>query len=161
MNFTIDKRLYFHCLASGELKPHTKVLKNLFHNMALKNLYVTPKLPTYCSIGHNVRTKWMAPNKCCGTFFGHWFGQVHSSISTSKENVVVFFQFGYAEFSGYVHFFQFRLPITFLGKFGSKNQNCLFILKFGTWVYSNMQNSMVMFNFSAFYWNYPFWANLL
>ena len=100
------------------------------------------------------------PNKCCGTFFGHWFGHVHSSISTSKENVVVFFQFGYAEFSGYVHFFQFRPPITFLGKFGSKNQNCLFILKFGTWVYSNMQNSMVVFNFSAFYWNYPFWANL-
>ena len=24
-----------------------------------------------------VRTKWMALNKFCGTFFLHWFGQVH------------------------------------------------------------------------------------
>ena len=37
-----------------------------------------------------------------------------------QENVVVFFQFEYAEFSGYVHFFQFRPQIPFLGKFGSK-----------------------------------------
>ena len=50
---------------------------------------------------------------------------------------------------------------TFLGKFDPKNQNCQFILKFGTWTNSNMQNSMAMFNFSAFYWNYPFWENLV
>ena len=24
-----------------------------------------------------VGTKWMAPNKCCGIFFMHWFVQVH------------------------------------------------------------------------------------
>ena len=24
-----------------------------------------------------VRTKWMAPDKCCGTFFVHWSGQEH------------------------------------------------------------------------------------
>ena len=24
-----------------------------------------------------IRTKWMAPNKCCGIFFVHWYGQVH------------------------------------------------------------------------------------
>ena len=24
-----------------------------------------------------VRTKWMAPNKCCGIFFVHWCGQVN------------------------------------------------------------------------------------
>ena len=24
-----------------------------------------------------------------------------------------------------------------------------------------MQNSMAMFNFSAFYWNYPFWENFV
>ena len=78
----------------------------------------------------------------------------------SKENVVVFFQFEYAEFSGYVHFFRFQPQIPFLGNFGPKNQNCQFILKFGTWANSNMQNSMAMFNFSAFYWNYPFWANI-
>ena len=26
----------------------------------------------------NARTKWMTPNKCCGMFFVHWFGQVAS-----------------------------------------------------------------------------------
>ena len=67
----------------------------------------------------------------------------------------------YAEFSGYIHFFRFRPQIPFLGEFCPKNQNCQFILKFGTWTNSNMQNSMAMFNFSAFYWNYPFWANLV
>ena len=130
--------------------------------MALKNVYVTPKLPTYFSIGRKIRTyyKRVAPNKCCGTFFVHWFGQVHQSITASKENVVVFFQFEYAEFSGYVHFFRFRPQIPFLGKFGPKNQNCQVILKFGTWTNSNMPNSVALFNFSPFYWNYPFWSNL-
>ena len=71
-----------------------------------------------------------------------------------------FFQFEYAEFSGYVHFFRFRPQIPFLGKFGPKNRNCQFILKFGTWTNSNMQNSKT-FKFSAFYWNYLFWANLV
>ena len=108
-----------------------------------------------------VCTKWVAPNKGCGKFSVHWFNQVHYSITASKKNVVVFFQFEYAEFSGYVHFFRFRPQIPFLGKFGPKNQNYQFILKFGTWTNSNMQNSMVMFNFSPFYWNYPFWANLV
>ena len=41
LNFTSHKKFYFHCLAKLELKPHTKVLKNLFSNMALKNLYET------------------------------------------------------------------------------------------------------------------------
>ena len=39
LNFTSYKRFYFYCLANAELKSHTKVLENLFHNMALKNLY--------------------------------------------------------------------------------------------------------------------------
>ena len=30
-----------------------------------------------------------------------------------------------------VHLISFRLEISFLGKFGPKNQNCQFILKFG------------------------------
>ena len=107
-----------------------------------------------------IRTKWIAQNKC-GIFFVCCFGQVHYSITASKENVVVFFQFECAEFSSYVHFFRFRPQIPFLGKFGPKNQNCQFILKFGTWTNSNLQNSMAIFNFSAFDWNYPFWANLV
>ena len=45
-----------------------------------------------------VRTKWMIPNKCCGTFFVHWFGQVHQSITASKKNVVVFFHHNYNYF---------------------------------------------------------------
>ena len=47
LNFMNYKKFYFHCLANAELEPHTKVLKNLFHNMALKNLRVTTILPSY------------------------------------------------------------------------------------------------------------------
>ena len=49
LNFRIYKKFYFQCLANAELKPHTKVLKNLFHKMALKNLYVTTILSSYFS----------------------------------------------------------------------------------------------------------------
>ena len=108
------------------------------------------------SVRRNVLTKWVASNKCCGTFFVYWFGQVHQSITASKENVVAFFQFEYAEFSGYVHFFRFRLQIPFLGKFGPKNRNCQFILIFGTSTNSNILNSMIVFNFSAFLLELPY-----
>ena len=53
------------------------------------------------------------------------------------------------------------MEIPFLGKFGSKNQNCQLKLKFGTYTNSNMQNSMVMFIYFVFDWKYPFWANLV
>ena len=49
----------------------------------------------------------------------------------------------------------------FLGKFGPKNQNCHFKLKFGTYTSSNMQNSMVMFIVFVFDRKYPFLANLV
>ena len=49
----------------------------------------------------------------------------------------------------------------FLGKFGPKNQNCHFKLKFGTCTNSNMQNSMVMFICSVFDQKYSFLANLV
>ena len=39
MNFTSYKKFYFHCLANTELTPDTKVLKNLFYNMGLKNIF--------------------------------------------------------------------------------------------------------------------------
>ena len=39
---------------------------------------------------------------------------------------------------------------TFFGKFGLKNQNGQLKLKFDTWTNSNMQNSVMMFNFSSF-----------
>ena len=57
-------------------------------------------------------------------------------------------------------FFCFWVQIPFLGKFGPKDQNYQFKLKFGTGTNSNMENSMVMFIFSLFDWKYP-WANLL
>ena len=44
-----------------------------------------------------------------------------------------------------VRFFSFQPEIPFLGKFGQKNQNCQFKLKFGTETNSNVQNSMVVF----------------
>ena len=39
--------------------------------------------------------------------------------------------------------------------------NCQFKLKYGTRSSSNMQNSMVMFNFSFLDGKYTFWANLV
>ena len=46
-----------------------------------------------------------------------------------------------------VYFLCFRLEIPFLGKFGPKNKNCLFKLKFGTRTNSDMQNLLMMFTF--------------
>ena len=60
-----------------------------------------------------------------------------------------------------IHLISLRLEIPFLGKFGPKNQNCQFKLKFGTKTNLNMQNLVVLFTFSVFDWKYPFWANLV
>ena len=68
--------------------------------------------------------------------------------------------FEYARFNGTVHLFCFRLEISFLSKFGPKNQNCQFKLKFGTQNNSNMQNSMVVFTFSALDQKYSFCVKL-
>ena len=40
--------------------------------------------------------------------------------------------FKYAEFISGAHFFSLSSEMDFLGKFGSKNHNCQFTLKFGT-----------------------------
>ena len=48
-----------------------------------------------------------------------------------------------------------------MGKFGPKCQNYHFKLKFGNYTNSNMQISVMMFTFSAFYQKYPFWVNLV
>ena len=58
-------------------------------------------------------------------------------------------------------FFFFRLKVTFLGKFGLKNQNSQFKLKFGALTNSYMQISVVEFTFSILEWKYPFWANMI
>ena len=54
-----------------------------------------------------------------------------------------------------------RPEIPFWSKFGLKNQNFQFKLKFAAKIISNMQNLMVIFNFSVFDQKYPFWANLV
>ena len=55
--------------------------------------------------------------------------------------------FKYVEFNGNFHFFCFRLEVFFLDKFGFKNLNFQFKLKFGADTNSNMLNSMVVFTF--------------
>ena len=57
--------------------------------------------------------------------------------------------------------FCFRLETPFLSKFGPKNQNCQFKPKFGSYINSNMPNSMVVFTFSVLDWKQHFWANLV
>ena len=52
--------------------------------------------------------------------------------------------------------FVFKPETPFLGKLDPINQNCQFKPKFGTKTNSNMQNSMVVFTFSAFYRKNPF-----
>ena len=69
--------------------------------------------------------------------------------------------FEYTEFNGDVHFFCFKPETAFLGKFGSKNQNGQFELKFGAYTNSNMQNSMVVYTLSVLDLKKPFWANLV
>ena len=43
--------------------------------------------------------------------------------------------------------FLFRKETAFLGKFGTRNQNCLFKMKFDTKTNSNMHNSTALFTF--------------
>ena len=62
---------------------------------------------------------------------------------------------------GGVYCICFRLGIAFLGKFGPKNENCQFQLKFGTKSNSNMKNPMVMFTLSIFERKYPFYCKFV
>ena len=66
-----------------------------------------------------------------------------------------------AEFNGDIYFSFFTTEIPFLGKFGPKNQNYQFKLKFGNSTNSNMQNSIMVFTFSIFDLNNLFWANVI
>ena len=61
-------------------------------------LFSQEKPLQWTEVHTHVSTKQIAPNKCCGIFFAHWFGQVHWSINVSKENVVVFFHHNYDYF---------------------------------------------------------------
>ena len=104
---------------------------------------------------------------CCSLFWflsgNILFGQIWFKKSTLSVEAEIWcpHQFKYAEFNIDVHFFRFQLEISFLGKFGPKNQNYQFKLEFGTYSNSNMQSSMVMPTFFVFDWKYLFWANLV
>ena len=52
--------------------------------------------------------------------------------------------------------FSFKLQTPLLSKFGQKNQNYQFKLKFGKQTSPRMQNLMVVFAFSVFNRKYPF-----
>ena len=47
-----------------------------------------------------------------------------------------------------------------MGEFGPRNQNFQIKLKFGTYINSGIQNSMVVLT-SVLHRKYPFWANLV
>ena len=57
--------------------------------------------------------------------------------------------------------FLFTTTNALFGRFGPKNQNYQFKLKFGAQSNQNMQKSVVIFTFSVFDWKYPFWVNLI
>ena len=44
---------------------------------------------------------------------------------------------------------------------GSRNENCLFELKFCTLIYSSILHSMVMLIFPVLGWNDPIWTHLV
>ena len=56
---------------------------------------------------------------------------------------------------------RFRLHMLQWSKFGPKNQNCQFKLKFDTYTKLNMQNSVVLFTFSVFDSKYHFRSYLI
>ena len=53
--------------------------------------------------------------------------------------------FEYAKLNGGIHFICFSLGMSFLGNLGSKSENCLLKVKFGTYPNSNMLDSIVLF----------------
>ena len=63
--------------------------------------------------------------------------------------------------NGGVHLLHFQQEIPLWGKFGPKNQNYLFKVKFGAETNSNMVNSMVIFIFLFSTQNSLFWENLV
>ena len=75
-----------------------------------------------------------------------------------KFLISIFFKFNT---SCYLYVVSFRPETPFLGKFGPKNQNCQFKLKFGSKTYLKMQNLMAMFTFSVLNRKHPFRANLV
>ena len=132
--------------------------------MALKNLYVTPKLPTYFSIGiRYVRNNWVTPQKTLWNIFCALVraGTIEQHCKQGKCSY--FLPIWICRIQWVCSLFSISTANTiFWVNLVQNNQNCQSSFKFGTWTNSNMQKSMVgMFNFSAFYWNYPFWTNLV
>ena len=137
LNFTSYKKLYFHCLVSVELKPHKKVLKKLFRNITLKNLYVTPKLPTYFStVIRYVRTKWGVALNILWNIFCALVWPSTLEHHCLQVKCSCFLPIWIRTIQWLCSLFAISTAVLFLGKFGPKNQNWQFILKFGTWINS-------------------------
>ena len=113
------------------------------------------------SVIRYVRTKWVAPNKCCGIFFCTSVRPITLEHQRQQGKCSCFLRIWICRIQWLCSHFPISTTNALFCKFGPKNQNCQFILKFGTWTNSNMQNSMAIFKFSAFYWNYHFWASLV
>ena len=72
------QKALFYCLASVELKSRTKVWKSFSAIRLWKmSMWILNYQHVLTSVIRYIRTKWVAPNKCRGAFFVHWFGQVH------------------------------------------------------------------------------------
>ena len=55
--------------------------------------------------------------------------------------------FAYVIFNTGVNLFHLKPEMSSFSKFGTKDQNCQFKLKFGSWINSNVQKSMAVFTF--------------
>ena len=76
-------------------------------------------------------------------------------------NLVCRLTFEFPDFDSNVLFSWFKLKMSFWGKFGIKNQNCLFMVRYGIWPNSNMLNSMSMLTLFSLRPDSPLWANLI
>ena len=78
------------------------------------------------------RTSAIFPFSTRNSLFGQIWSKKQKLRIVSLSVNLVRDELEYAKFNGGVHFFYFRLETPFFGKFGPKNLNCQFKLKFGT-----------------------------
>ena len=108
------------------------------------------KYPSWGNLFQNIKIvslSWhLAPTLSTkNTFFEVNLVQKIKFVSLNWNLVLNSFE--YAQFNGDADFFCFWPKIHFLGKFGAKNQNCQFKLKFSSYSNSNLQKLVVNFLF--------------
>ena len=117
---------------------------NLVQNIKIVSLswHLAPTLIFICKI------QWwcsLFPFSTKNTFFEVNLVQKIKFVGLNWNLVLNSFE--YAQFNGDADFFCFWPKIHFLGKFGAKNQNCQFKLKFSSYTNSNLQKLVVNFLF--------------